>query len=111
MVVTKLPQMTTSQLTPIPHLLTGKKIKAWKRGYLAATATLTDAQKSALLPAYVHRTEAETIIAERCSKEATPDAALKELDTFIDGEPNMMARVNEFWALVPVSKLLKRTQT
>lgn len=93
----------TSQLTPIPHLLAGQKIKSWSRAYLAATATLTPAQKLALLPAYVHRTEAECIIAERCSKEETPAAAIKELELLIDGAPNIVSRVNGFWGLKPAT--------
>lgn len=94
---------TVSQLTPVPHLLSGQKIKTWKRAYLAATATLTDAQQLALLPAYVHRTEAEIIIAEQCSKKETPAAAIIELELLIDGAPNIVSRVNEFWGLKPVS--------
>ena len=54
-------------MTPIPTneptLAPGEKVAQWRRGYLAATATLTKEEKIALLPIYVNRTKVVNEIA------------------------------------------------
>ena len=96
--------MATTAITPIPHIAVGQSVKDWRRRYIAATATLKDEEKKAMIPAYVHRTDGEVLIADNCSKAATLTAALDELESLIDGEPCKMLRVNEFWSLQPASK-------
>ena len=94
---------TTTTITPIPHLAPGQSVKDWRRRFLAATATLKDEEKMAMLPAYVHRTNGEVLIAEVCAGKTTLEEALKELENLIDGEKNKMIRVNEFWIIKPDS--------
>ena len=60
--------MSTAAITPIPHIAVGQSVKDWWRRYIAATATLKDEEKKAMIPAYVHRTDGEVLIAENCSK-------------------------------------------
>ena len=90
--------------TPIPHLAPGQLVKEWRRRYLAATATLKDDQKKQMIPAYVHRSDGEVLLAEAAIKEDTLTAALSELEELIDGTPGRVTSVNEFWALKPASQ-------
>ena len=94
---------TTTTITPIPHLAPGQSVKDWRRRFIAATATLKDGERKAMLPAYVHRTSGEVLIAEVCSEKATLEVALVELENLIDGVKSKMVRVNEFWTLKPDS--------
>ena len=43
----------------IPHLAKGQSIADFKKIYLASAETLTQEQKLACLPIYVHRSEGE----------------------------------------------------
>ena len=70
---------------------------------MAATATLQDGQRKNLLPAYVHRTEGEVLLAEAAIQEGSLDDALGLLEEMIDGTPGKIAAVNEFWSLKPAS--------
>lgn len=91
-------------VTPIPHLAPGQLVKDWRRRYLAATATIEDEQRKQMIPAYVHRSEGEVLLAEAAIGEDTLIKALNELEDLIDGVVGKVARVNEFWALKPISK-------
>ena len=90
--------------TPIPHLAPGQPVKEWRRRYLAATATLNDDQKKQMIPAYVHRSDGEVLLAEAAITETTLTGALSELEELIDGTPGRVTSVNEFWALKPASQ-------
>ena len=89
--------------TPIPHLAPGQLVKDWRKRYLAATATLQDAQRKNMIPAYVHRTDGELLLAEAAIKEDSLDDALGMLQELIDGTPGRVTAVNEFWSLQPSS--------
>ena len=89
--------------TPIPHLAPGQLVKDWRKRYLAATATLQDAQRKNMIPAYVHRTDGELLLAEAAIKEDSLDDALGMLQELIDGTPGRVNAVNEFWSLQPSS--------
>ena len=79
-------------------------MKDWRRRYLAATATLTDAQKKAMIPAYVHRNDGEVLIAEAASAKDSLVNALNELEILIDGDPGVITKINDFWALKAASR-------
>ena len=83
----------TTALTPIPHLAVGQTVKDWRRRYLAATATINDEQRKAMIPAYVHRNNGVVLIAEAACENDSLVNALKELESLIDGDPSRITRV------------------
>ena len=64
--------------TNVPALAPGEKVAQWRRGYLAAAATLTKEENIAILPIYVNRTKGEHEIAHLVTiKEAEVNDALE----------------------------------
>ena len=88
--------------TPIPHLTVGQSVREWRRRYLAATATLTEAQKKSMIPAYVF--SSYVLLAETAIKEDTLEKALSLLEELIDGTVGRVSSVNDFWDLKPASR-------
>lgn len=83
--------------TNVPALSPGEKVAQWRRGYLAATATLTKEEKIALLPIYVNRTKGENEIAHLATKEAEVKEALDLIETLIDGMTSIVKLTNSFF--------------
>ena len=94
----------TPIVSTIPKLGKGQKVKEWRKSYIAAAALLTEKQQIDMLPMYGARNEAETLIAETCTNEATIVAALNELETLIDGPRTNLRKFNDFWDCKPDKK-------
>ena len=83
--------------TNVPALALGEKVAQWRRGYLAATATLTKEEKIAILPIYVNRTKGENEIAHLATKEAEVKDALDLIEKLIDGMTSIVKLTNSFF--------------
>ena len=64
----------------IPYLKKGMLVKDWKKGFLAATALLEEAQKIAILPLYVNRSSGDQQWAYKAAEKATIKEALEQLE-------------------------------
>ena len=83
--------------TNVPALALGEKVAQWRRGYLAATATLTKEEKIAILPIHVKRTKGENEIAHLATKEAEVKDALDLIEKLIDGMTSIVKLTNSFF--------------
>ena len=85
----------------VPHLSKGQKIAEYKKIFKASTAALTDPQRLACLPMYVHRTEGEKQLAFTAATKDTLDIAFKFLEDLIDGRPCIFTESTKFFQLMP----------
>ena len=98
--LTLLPQIMISTIE-VPHLSKGQKIAEYKKIFKASTAALTDPQRLACLPMYVHRTEGEKQLAFTAATKDTLDIAFKFLEDLIDGRPCIFTESMKFFQLMP----------
>ena len=61
----------------IPHITKGQKVVDYKQIYKAATTLLSDGQKRAYLPVYIHRSEGEKNIAFQAAEKESLDESFK----------------------------------
>lgn len=83
----------------VPKIAPRQKIADFKKAYVAATATLKDAEKRSCLPLYVCRTQGEKNLAHAAAAKETLDAAFKYLEELIDGAPCQYAESVKFFEL------------
>ncbi|NQZ52434.1 MAG: hypothetical protein HRT95_20365 [Moritella sp.] len=84
----------------VPHLAKSLKIPEYKKIFQAAAATLTDDQKLACLPMYVHRTEGEKQLAFTAATKTTLDLAFTFLEDIIDGSPYIFTESCKFFNMI-----------
>ena len=73
----------------------------YKRIYKAATTLLSDEQKRAYLPIYVHRSEGEKNIAFQASEKTSLDESFKYLEELIDGAPCIITECDRLFRMKP----------
>jgi hypothetical protein len=88
----------------IPYLKKGVLVKDWKKGFLAATALLQEAQRVAILPLYVNRSSGDQQWAYKAAEKTTIKAALEQLELNLDGAKSKLNAAVEFFNLAPLDK-------
>ena len=87
----------------IPYLKANESIREWSKGYHSATAMFDDAQRIALLPVYVNRSQGEREIARIAATKSTFNAAIDELELLIDGTSSVISNTKLFFQKEPRS--------
>ena len=85
----------------IPHITKGQKVVDYKRIYKAAATLLSDEQKRAYLPVYIHRSEGEKNIAFQAAEKASLDDSFKYLEELIDGAPCIITECGRLFTMKP----------
>ena len=77
----------------------GQPVAEWGVLFRAQTASLTDAQQRAMLPAFVNRSRGEQLLATEAAKKDSLKAALEYLSSGIDGDGGEVAAMRSFMTL------------